>query len=106
MEVKDSKKCTEKYRNKCFEYIQNTALEYSIKTLDHEEIDEKYSSMFNRRMHQCLDEITDKRDVDMILVDGNHFKQYYSSRMDEFIEHQCVIKGDNTYKSIAAGVVY
>ena len=25
--------------------------------------------MFNRRMHQCLDEITDKRDVDMILVD-------------------------------------
>ena len=38
--------------------------------------------MFNRRTHQCLDEITDKRDVDMILVDGNHFKQYYSSRMD------------------------
>lgn len=106
MEVKDSKKCTEKYRNKCFEYIQNTALEYSIKTLDHEEIDEKNILQCSiEGMHQCLDEITDKRDVDMILVDGNHFKQYYSSRMDEFIEHHCVIKGDNTYKSIAAASI-
>ena len=56
-------------------------------------------------MHLCLDDITKKQNVDMILVDGNHFKQYYSSKMDEFIEHQCVIKGDNTYKSIAAASI-
>ena len=106
MEVKDSKKCSEKYRNKCFDFIKETAVQYSIKTLDHEEIDKKNILQCSiEGMHLCLDEITDKQSIDMILVDGNHFKQFYSSKMDEFIEHQCVIKGDNTYKSIAAASI-
>ena len=50
IEIKDSKKCTEKYRNKCFDYIKENSISYSIKTLDHEEIDkEKYFTMFYRR---------------------------------------------------------
>ena len=74
--------------------------------IDHEEIDKKNILQCSiEGMHLCLDDITKKQNVDMILVDGNHFKQYYSSKMDEFIEHQCVIKGDNTYKSIAAASI-
>ena len=106
MEVKDSKKCSEKYRNKCYEYIKLNAIQYSIQMIDHEEIDKKNILQCSiEGMHLCLDDITKKQNVDMILVDGNHFKQYYSSKMDEFIEHQCVIKGDNTYKSIAAASI-
>lgn len=106
MEIKDSKKCTEKYRNKCFDYIVNNSISYSIKTLDHEEIDKKNILQCSLEgMHLCLDEITGSNHVDMILVDGNHFNQYYSSKMDEFIEHKCIIKGDNTYKSIAAASI-
>ena len=106
MEVKDSKKCSEKYRNKCYEYIKLNAVQYSIQMIDHEDIDKKNILQCSiEGMHLCLDDITKKQNVDMILVDGNHFKQYYSSKMDEFIEHQCVIKGDNTYKSIAAASI-
>ena len=106
MEIKDSKKCTEKYRNKCFEYIKNNCVSYSIQILDHEEIDNKNILQCSiEGMHLCLDEITSKTKVDMILVDGNHFHQYYSSHMDDFVEHQCVIKGDDTYKSIAAASI-
>ena len=106
MEVKDSKKCSEKYRNKCYEYIKLNAVQYSIQMIDHEDIAKKNILQCSiEGMHLCLDDITKKQNVDMILVDGNHFKQYYSSKMDEFIEHQCVIKGDNTYKSIAAASI-
>ena len=34
-----------------------------------------------------------------------HFKQYFSKEKDEFINHYCIIKGDNTYKSIAAASI-
>ena len=106
IKVKDSKKCTEQYRNKCYEYIKLNAIQYSIQMIDHEDIDKKNILQCSiEGMHLCIDEITDKQSIDMILVDGNHFKQYYSSKMDEFIEHQCVIKGDNTYKSIAAASI-
>ena len=36
---------------------------------------------------------------------GNHFKQYYDKNSQEFLEHECVIKGDDTYKSIAAASI-
>ena len=56
-------------------------------------------------MHKCLDDITQSLSVDTILVDGNHFNSYYSKEQDDFIENQCVIKGDNIYKSIAAASI-
>ena len=56
-------------------------------------------------MHKCLDDISTRQSFDTILVDGNHFETYYSSQKDEFIPHHCIIKGDNTYKSIAAASV-
>ena len=51
MEVKDSKKCTEKYRNQCFDYITKTAQQYSIKIIDHEETDKKIS--FSVQLKEC-----------------------------------------------------
>tara|TARA_Y100000817_G_C16845338_1_gene539828 strand:- start:843 stop:1508 length:666 start_codon:yes stop_codon:yes gene_type:complete len=106
MVIKDSKKCTEKYRQKLFDYIKENAISYSINMLDHEEIDrENILKCSIKGMHLCLNEITNNHSIDMILVDGNHFKNYYCSNIDDFIEHKCIIKGDNTYKSIAAASI-
>ena len=56
-------------------------------------------------MHLCLDEISKDNTIDKILVDGNHFHTYYSKEQDDFLDHECIIKGDNTYKSIAAASI-
>ena len=52
MEVKDSKKCSEKYRNKCYEYIKLNAVQYSIQMIDHEDIDKKI--FFNVQLKGCI----------------------------------------------------
>ena len=56
-------------------------------------------------MHLCLDEISTRSSFDTILVDGNRFESYYSSKKQDFVPHHCIIKGDDTYKSIAAASV-
>lgn len=104
--IKDSKKCTEKHRNKCFDYIKEHSIDYSIKVIDNEKIDEENILKCSLDgMHLCLDDLTKKNKVDTILVDGNHFHPYYSQTNDDFIDHECVIKGDNKYKSIAAASI-
>lgn len=106
MEVKDSKKCSEKYRNECYDYIIKNSTDYSIQLLDNHIIDEKnilQSSL--EGMHLCLDILSEKNKIDNILVDGNHFNTYYSKELDDFISHKCIIKGDSIYKSIAAASI-
>tara|TARA_B100001094_G_scaffold332585_1_gene405310 strand:+ start:369 stop:1040 length:672 start_codon:yes stop_codon:yes gene_type:complete len=104
--IKDSKKCTEKHRLKCFDYIQENAISYSIQLIDNDEIDTKNILQCTiEGMHQCLDEISVRNSIDTILVDGNNFKIYYCRQTDSFIDHKCIIKGDNYYKSIAAASI-
>ena len=104
--LKDSKKCTEKYRKKCYDYIIENCIDYSIQLVSHEEIDKKnILECTLDGMHLCLDDISKRTSFDTSLVDGNHFKQYYCTEKDEFINHMCVIKGDNTYQSIAAASI-
>ena len=91
--IKDSKKCTEKHRLKCFDYIKEKSIDYSIQMLSHEEIDEKNILQCSiEGMHRCLDSISEE--YNSILVDGNHFKQYYSSNLDDFINHKCYEDND------------
>ena len=105
-EIKDSKKCTEKHRNKCFDYIKEHSISYSIQFIDNDEIDkDNILSCSIDAMHRCLDDISTKKQFNSILVDGNKFKTYYDSEQDEFINHICVIKGDNYYKSKAAASI-
>ena len=106
MVIKDSKKCSEKHRLKCYDYIKENAIDYSIKMIDHETIDkENILKCSLDGMHLCLDELSERNKFTSILVDGNHFNSYYSKEQDDFIENQCVIKGDNIYKSIAAASI-
>jgi|TARA_B100001094_G_scaffold150375_1_gene145501 ribonuclease HII len=104
--IKDSKRCNEKYRNKCADYIKGNAITYSIHMIGNSIIDkENILKCSIDGMHQCLDTISEKSDFNSILVDGNHFRTYYNPVKDEFIDHECIIKGDNKYKSIAAASI-
>lgn len=106
IEIRDSKKCSEKHRLQCYDTIIEHSKAYSIQMIDNDSIDKDNilrSSL--KGMHQCLDEISKHTMIDKILVDGNHFYTYYSKEQEDFIDHECIIKGDNIYKSIAAASI-
>ena len=104
-EIKDSKKVSEKKRTLLKDYIKDNSIAYNIQLIHHNDID-KYNILQAtlRGMRLCLDSITDIINIDTILVDGNHF-DFYSDKNDNYIDHVCVIDGDNIYKSIAAASI-
>ena len=104
-EIKDSKKLSQKKREKLFTFIKENSI-YSVKLIDHETIDkENILQATLKGMHLTLDEVDTKMNIDLILVDGNHFPNYFSVKQDTFINHICVINGDNTFLNIAAASI-
>jgi ribonuclease HII len=104
-EIKDSKKVSEKKRLLLKDYIETHALAWSVQFISHEDIDKtNILKATMKGMHQCIDDIRKQVKLDTILVDGNHFKIYTDEDL-ECIDHECVIGGDNTYKSIAAASI-
>jgi len=103
--LKDSKKCSEKKRTLLREYIEQNAIAYSVVKITEEEIDKTdILKATMKGMHQCIDEIRSQLEIDTILVDGNQFDIYTDKDMN-LIHHECIINGDNTYKSIAAASI-
>jgi len=93
--IDDSKKIPEKLRYQLAEEIKQAALAWAIAEVDHHKIDE--INILNASilaMHKAVDKLT--LTPDFLLIDGNRFKPYKE------IKHQCVIKGDGIYLSIAA----
>ncbi len=104
-EIKDSKKVSEKKRLLLKEYIEKHAVAYSVQFIEHTDIDNMNILQATiKGMHLCIDEIRKDKNIDTILVDGNHFKIYTDENLDS-IDHKCIISGDNTYKSIAAASI-
>ena len=105
LEIKDSKKCSEKKRQLLKEYIEENAIAWSVQFINHNDID-KYNILKATMigMHKCIDEIRKQLEIDTILVDGDKFDIYMDDNF-EYINHECVINGDNTYKSIAAASI-
>ncbi|MEX0986251.1 MAG: ribonuclease HII [Bacteroidales bacterium] len=94
----DSKKLTEAVRNKIRRVIEKTAISYAVAMVEPKEIDE--INILNASflaMHCALDSL--KIDPHQILVDGNRFRSYKE------IPHQCIIKGDGIFRSIAAASI-
>ena len=105
-EIKDSKKLSEKKKNILFDFIKNNSIAYSVQFMNHEEIDkDNILQTTLNGMHKCLDEIDAKVNIENILVDGNHFPAYFSSKQDQFLKHVCIINGDNEYLNIAAASI-
>ncbi|MBW7868090.1 MAG: ribonuclease HII [Brumimicrobium sp.] len=97
-ELNDSKQLTEKQRERLFPIIKETALAYGIAEVSPAEIDK--INILNASflaMHKAIDQLKTK--PELLLIDGNRFKAYPN------IEHQCLIKGDANYLSIAAASV-
>ncbi|UFH31163.1 ribonuclease HII [Chryseobacterium sp. C-71] len=96
--VNDSKKLNFKTRMELDSYIKNNVKSYAIAELPPSFIDEH--NILNasiHAMHHALDKLTIR--PEFILVDGNKFHPY------NFIPHQCVIKGDSKFLSIAAASI-
>ncbi|ADY53917.1 RNase HII [Pseudopedobacter saltans DSM 12145] len=94
----DSKQLTDKDRKALRIEIEEKALAFAVAPVDHEEIDR--INILNASflaMHKALDKLTIR--PEFIIIDGNRFKSYNN------IGHQCVIKGDGKYYSIAAASI-
>ena len=105
IEIKDSKKLCLKKRLLAYDYILNNSIANTSLLIHHEEIDkDNILKSTLKGMHKCVDNITDQLNIDTILVDGNQFN-FYMDKNGECINHKCVIKGDDTYKSIASASI-
>jgi ribonuclease HII len=105
LEIKDSKKVGGKKRLLLKDYIENNAIAWSVQFISHEEIDKiNILQATMKGMHKCIDEIREQLEIDTILVDGNSFNMYTDKNLD-YINHECIIGGDNIYKSIGAASI-
>jgi ribonuclease HII len=96
--LNDSKQISEKNRNKLRPIIESEAISWAVAWASPKEIDKinilKASIL---SMHRAISKLN--KIPEFILVDGNKFYPY------EKIPHQCVIKGDSIYASIAAASI-
>ena len=105
LEIKDSKKVSEKKRYLLKDYIEQNAIAWSVQFVSHEEIDQlNILQATMKGMHRCVDEIRQQLEIDTILVDGNSFPMYTDENLD-YVNHECIIGGDDIYKSIAAASI-
>lgn len=97
-ELNDSKKLTEKQRDRICERIKSYASAWAIGVVDNVKIDEvNILQATYLAMHSAVSQLSLQPDI--LLVDGNRFKPYPG------ILHHCFIKGDATYQAIAAASI-
>lgn len=94
----DSKQLGEKDRYILRECIEREAIAFAVAHVDHEEIDRiNILNASFKAMHLALEQL--HISPEFIIIDGNRFKAYQK------VPHQCVIKGDGKYYSIAAASI-
>jgi ribonuclease HII len=96
--INDSKKLNELSRGELKKVIEKKAICFSVQHVFMEEIDK--INILNASilaMHKCIDNLATP--PEFILVDGNRFKIYPE------IPHECIIKGDGKFLSIAAASI-
>jgi len=96
--LNDSKQITEKNRLILRDQIMNEAISFAIGVVSHKEIDE--INILNASflaMHRAIDLLNKK--PEFLLIDGNRFHPYPG------IPHECIVKGDAKYQSIAAASI-
>lgn len=94
----DSKKLTEKQRLELREIIEKKALAWAVAEVSHEEIDQ--INILNASflaMRRAVEKLSLK--PELLLIDGNRFNPISN------LPHECIIKGDGIYKSIAAASI-
>jgi ribonuclease HII len=96
--LNDSKKVSEKNRLLLKNIIENSALAWAVAKVAHDEIDRiNILKASIKAMHLAIQQL--KIVPGYLLIDGNRFQKY------PLIPHQCVVKGDGKYASIAAASI-
>ena len=96
--LNDSKQLTKSEREELRHEITSAALAWAIAEVSNEEIDQ--INILNASilaMHRAVDQLQVK--PELLLIDGNRFKPYSG------IPHQCIVKGDTKFLSIAAASI-
>ncbi len=96
--LNDSKKLSEKKRFMLRDVIERDAIAFYVAFVDNHKIDE--INILNASflaMHKAVDGLKTK--PELLLIDGNRFTPY------DVVAHECIIKGDGKYLSIAAASV-
>ena len=96
--LNDSKQLNAKQRAKLRIVIENEAISYGVASLNETIIDEiNILNASIKSMHLAIDKLNVV--PELLLIDGNRFIPY------NFIPHNCIIKGDGIYASIAAASI-
>ena len=96
--LNDSKKLSEKQRDKLRPVIEKESIAFAVASVDNNEIDAiNILQASLKAMHWAIDKLTVTPQY--LLIDGNRFKPYPT------IKHECIIKGDGIYASIAAASI-
>ena len=96
--LNDSKLLSENKRELLRIIIENKSSRWAIGVVNSEEIDE--INILNASilaMHRAIEQLNTK--VELLLIDGNRFNKYKK------IQHECIIKGDGKFLSIAAASI-
>ncbi|RYY62458.1 MAG: ribonuclease HII [Chitinophagaceae bacterium] len=96
--LNDSKQVPKDARYELRTIIEKEAVAFAVASIQSREIDKLnilWASV--KAMHKAIDQLPVR--PDMLLIDGNRFKKYKK------VAHQCVVKGDGIYASIAAASI-
>ena len=96
--LNDSKQIKEKDRFALRIEIEQVAIAFTVGVVSHQEIDK--INILNASflaMHRAIEKLSQV--PEFLIIDGNRFKPYQN------IKHQCIIKGDGKYFSIAAASI-
>lgn len=96
--LNDSKQLSESKRNQLRKEIEKDAIAFGVGIVDNNEIDK--INILNASflaMHRAVEQMSQV--PELLLIDGNRFKPFPN------ISHECIIKGDGKFLSIAAASV-
>jgi len=96
--LNDSKKVSEKNRLLLKDIIEQSAIAWSVASVDNHEIDQiNILKASFKAMHLAIAALKTK--PGLLLIDGNRFTPYKKT------PHHCIIKGDGKYSAIAAASI-
>jgi ribonuclease HII len=96
--LNDSKQLSEKYRDELRPIIEKEAIAYAVASVSNEEIDQiNILKASFKAMHLAIGQLSST--PQLLLIDGNRFTPYPK------IPHQCFVKGDGRFASIAAASI-
>lgn len=96
--LNDSKQLSEKQRDDLRPVIEKEAIAFAVAAVDNDEIDQvNILKASFKAMHLAIDQLHKR--PGLLLIDGNRFIPYQK------IPHQCFVKGDGRFASIAAASI-